>query len=276
MILDGRALAADILARVKERAQKLPHPPRVLVIVANDTAATKSYLAIKKARAADAGCLLEELHFDTHTATTEELRTAILTANADAVVVQLPLAERMDARIVCDAIPVEKDADVLSTVARMKFEAGEYDALIPPVAYAVAEIFAANGVDPKEKHAVVAGAGWLVGKPCATWLSHAGAGVSHITLESGSIAMLKEADIVVSGAGSPHFIKPEMLKERVVLIDAGASESNGVLAGDADPACADKCSVFTPVPGGVGPVAVACLFENVVTLVEHTPFKHLN
>jgi methylenetetrahydrofolate dehydrogenase (NADP+)/methenyltetrahydrofolate cyclohydrolase len=268
MIVDGRALAKEVLARTKARAEKLPRQPRVLVIVANETPATQSYLAIKKTRAADAGCVLTELRFDPHTATTEELRTAVLTSGADAIVVQLPLAERMDARIICDAIPLEKDADVLSTLARAKFETDEYDALVPPVARAVAAILTENGIDPREKQAVVAGAGWLVGKPCATWLSHAGAAVSHLTLESGNIAMLKEADIIISGAGSPHFIKPEMLKEGVVLIDAGTSESNGELAGDADPACAEKCSLFTPVPGGVGPIAVACLFENVVTLAE--------
>jgi len=268
MNVDGRRMAEEVLARTRERAAKLPHPPRVLVIAANETAATKSYLAIKKARAADAGCVLDELHFDAHTATTEELRTAVLIADADAVVVQLPLAERMDARIICDAIPLEKDADVLSTVARAKFEADAYDALIPPVASTVEKILAFGNVDPEGKKAVVIGAGSLVGKPCAAWLSHAGADVSHLTLTEGHTDMLREADIIVSGAGSPHFIKPEMLKQGAVLIDAGTSESDGALAGDAAPACADKCSIFTPVPSGVGPLAVACLFENAVMLAE--------
>ena len=90
-----------------------------------------------------------------------------------------------------------------------------------------------------------------------------------VTLESGNLtAALRAADIIVSGAGSPHLIKPEMLQQGLALLDAGTSESDGALVGDADPACADKCSLFTPVPGGVGPVSVACLFENVVTLAE--------
>lgn len=268
MIIDGRKLAEEALAHTKSRAAALPRAPRVLVISANDTPATRSYLAIKKKRAADAGCVLEELHFDPHTATTEDLRTAVLAADADAVVVQLPLGDRMDARIICDAIPVEKDADVLSTTARMKFEADEYDALVPPVAAAAGKILAAGGADPAGKRAVVIGSGWLVGKPCATLLSHKRADVTHLSFRSGNVAPLKDADIVVSGVGSPHFIRPELLKDGAVLIDAGTSESGGALMGDADPACADKCSVFTPVPGGVGPVAVAALFENAVTLLE--------
>lgn len=268
MIIDGRALAKEVSARAKARAKRLPRPPRVLAIVANETPATRSYLAIKKKRAADAGCAFEELRFNPHTTTTEELRTAILSADADAVIVQLPLGDRMDARIVCDAIPLEKDADVLSTAARMKFEADEYDALMPPVAGALAEILASEHIDPAGKRAVIVGSGWLVGKPCATWLSHKKADVAHLSLRSGDVAPLKSADIIVSGIGSPHIIKPTMLKPSVVLIDAGTSESGGALAGDADPACAPLCSVFTPVPGGVGPVAVAKLFENAVILAE--------
>lgn len=267
MIIDGRKMAADVLARTKAHAAKLAHPPRVLVISANETPATKSYLAIKQKKAADAGCVLDLLSFGPDT-TTEDLRTAVLTSDADAVIVQLPLGERMDAHIVCDAIPLEKDADVLSTVARMKFEADEYDVLIPPVAGALAEILSSHNVDLAGKKAVVIGKGSLVGKPCATWLSHHKADVTHLSFRSGDFSALKDADITVSGAGSPHFIKPEMIKQGAVLIDAGTSESGGAIAGDADPACADKCSIFTPVPGGVGPIAVAKLFENVVTLAE--------
>ena len=89
------------------------------------------------------------------------------------------------------------------------------------------------------------------------------------TLEEGSIEDLKTADIVVCGAGNPGFIKPEMLKDGVALIDAGTSESSGKVVGDCDPACAEVASVFTPVPGGVGPVAVAMIFKNLFDLMEN-------
>ena len=94
-----------------------------------------------------------------------------------------------------------------------------------------------------------------------------GAEVSVVTKESGDLSLLTDADIVISGAGVPGLIRPEHLKEGVVLIDAGTSESGGAIVGDADPACAEVASVFTPVPGGVGPVAVACLFRNVAALL---------
>lgn len=267
MIIDGRAIAKQILARTKARTEKLGRRPNVLVYVSSEeTSATRSYLKIKARSADDAGCDFEET------------RSLTFSTHADAIIVQLPLPSDISTEDVLNSIPLSQDADVLSAAARAKFEKKEADSLLPPVVGAIREIFMRANIDLKSlpagrqgKRAVVIGNGWLVGNPCAVWLKQQGAEVSTVTLESGDLsAALRAADIIISGAGSPHFIKPDMIKEGVVLIDAGTSESNGIIAGDADPACAEKCSIFTPVPGGVGPIAVACLFENVVTLVEHT------
>lgn len=270
MIIDGRALARDVLARTKARAEALGSQPHIAAVVTSETGATKSYLKIKEKRAQDAGCVLDIVRFPESTPT-EILSVILPSLVADAVLVQLPLAPGVDVKVVCDAIPLLKDADVLSTLAREKFERGDADALVPPVVGAVREILIRNGVDVKGKKAVVVGEGFLVGAPMATWLKGQGAEVGVVTLESGDLKeALAEADIIVSGAGTPHIITPDMLKEGVVLIDAGTSESGGEVVGDADPACAERCSLFTPVPGGVGPLAVACLFENAVTLTERT------
>jgi len=279
MIIDGRKLATEVLARAKARAALLAHPPRVLALVASETPATKSYLSIKEKRAADAGCILEVRHIKSSLRPFEIID---MSKGADAVIVQLPLLSGMNQKEILNAIPVEKDADVLSSAAREKFESlgrsdfpeflkSDLPKLLPPVAAAVKKILEFGKVEVRGKRAVVIGNGWLVGNPCAKWLAQQGAEVSVLTCKSGSLSeALGNADIIVSGAGSPLFIKPEMLKDGVVLIDAGTSESGGEVVGDADPACAAKCSLFTPVPGGVGPLAVACLFENAVTLAEMT------
>lgn len=268
MIVDGRALARDVLARTKVRTEALGSQPHIAAVVTSETGATKSYLKIKEKRAQDAGCVLDIVRFPEHTPP-DILSVMLRSLVADAVLVQLPLASGIDAKKVCDAIPLSKDADVLSALAREKFERGDADALVPPVARAVREILIRNGADVKGKKAVVVGEGFLVGAPVATWLRQQGAEVEVVTLESGNLReALAEADIVVSGAGAPHIITPDMLREDVVLIDAGTSESGGEVVGDADPACAERCSLFTPVPGGLGPLAVACLFENAVMLAE--------
>lgn len=258
MIIDGRKMAGEVLARVKARAEKLSRRPNILAYVAPDeTPATRSYIKSKARSAEEAGCDFEET------------RSLTFSSRADAIIVQLPLPSELNTADILNSIPLEQDADVLSSTARTKFGKEDADALLPPVVGAVREICIRNWINQKGKKAVVIGAGFLVGAPVATWLKQQGAEVETITLELGNLAAaLRAADIVVSGAGSPHFIKPEMLKDGVVLIDAGTSESGGALAGDADPACAEKCSLFTPVPGGVGPLAVAKLFENAVTLAE--------
>ncbi len=267
MILDGRALAKDILAQAKARAAALAHAPHIVAIVANETPATRSYLSIKEKRAEDAGCTLEVVRLP-EDVSMAALRDAVLAAHADAVIVQLPLPAHVATPEVCDAIPLAKDADVLSAAARAEFESAE-EALLPPVVGAIRKILEFGNVSVAGKRSVVIGAGFLVGAPAARWLGKQGAAVEVVTKESGDLAAaLATADIIVSGAGAPHLITPAMLKDGVVLIDAGTSESGGAIVGDADPACAERCSLFTPVPGGVGPVAVACLFENAVALAS--------
>lgn len=260
MIVGGQTLAAEVLARTKARVEKLHRRPNILIYVApEETSATRSYLKIKARSAEEVGCDFEET------------RSLAPSSRADSFIVQLPLPSDVDQAEILNSIPIQQDADVLSSAAREIFERGDTDALLPPVVGAIAEIFKKYSVDPKGKEAVVVGAGFLVGAPAATWLKQQGAQVKVVTIETSPEEMstaLRAADIVVSGAGSPHFIKPDMLKQGVVLIDVGTSDSSGKLAGDADPACADVASLFTPVPGGVGPLAVACLFENVVTLAE--------
>ncbi|HUQ30031.1 MAG TPA: bifunctional 5,10-methylenetetrahydrofolate dehydrogenase/5,10-methenyltetrahydrofolate cyclohydrolase [Candidatus Paceibacterota bacterium] len=268
MIVDGKAIAADILARTKARAGKLASAPRVIALVANETPATASYLKIKSRFASEAGCQFEIQKFP-EDVTAAALRTAAATTNAAALIIQLPLPSHIDPRDVCDAIPGSKDADVLSGAARELFATGALATLLPPVVAAIQEILVREGVVVQEKNAVVIGEGWLVGKPAAAWLMQQGAQVTVVTEASENFAAaLRAADLIISGAGAPALIKPDMIKEGVVIIDAGTSESDGALMGDADPACAEKCALFTPVPGGVGPIAVACLFQNAVTLAE--------
>lgn len=267
MIVDGRKIAAAILADVRERVAG--RTPVVRAIVMQPTAATESYLRIKSAKAAEAGMRLE-LVCMSDTATTGDVCREVVKPGADALIVQLPLPEHIDEKRVLDAIPITLDADVLSTAAYGHFEKGEPGALLPPVAAAVAEILARASVLVRGARVAVVGQGRLVGLPVSVWLAHEGTHVETLTEDSFEEKrhFLKEADIVISGAGSPGLITPSMVREGAALIDAGTSESGGAIVGDFDPACAEVASVFTPVPGGLGPVAVACLFKNAATLLK--------
>jgi methylenetetrahydrofolate dehydrogenase (NADP+)/methenyltetrahydrofolate cyclohydrolase len=119
------------------------------------------------------------------------------------------------------------------------------------------------------RNVLVIGEGHLVGEPAAIWAAQLGANVT--TVNASTVDMrdkLLTADVIISGAGVPGLVTPDMVKDGVILLDAGTSESEGVLKGDIDPLCADKAALYTPTPGGIGPITVAKVFENLVILAE--------
>lgn len=244
MIVDGKRIAEEITARLAQEREALG--PLTLGVVMNEgDAAVSSFVKIKERVAARLGITLKRFSAD-------EVQDALA---CDGVIVQLPIA---NAEALLAQLPREKDVDALGLTPVVR----------APVAEAVSEILSRANVAAIGKKAVVIGEGKLVGKPCTDLLRELGAKVSVVTLEQGNLDELRDADIVVSGAGSPGLIAPTMLKPGVVLIDAGTSESGGKLVGDASPECAEVASVFTPVPGGVGPIAVTMLYKNLLTLVQ--------
>jgi len=261
MIVDGLAIAEDMYVGLAPFFAG--RQARLGLLVVGVDAVIGSFVRIKTRGAQRLG--IETVRIDLPgNATTEDVvdRTQKLANETDAIIVQLPLPDAVDVNAALSSIPPGKDVDALNP--RHSIERF----VEAPVALAVVEILERAKVDIAGKRAVVVGAGRLVGAPTASLLKKYGADVSMFTLEQGSIEDLKGADIVVLGAGKPGFIKPEHLKKGVALIDAGASEQAGKIRGDADPACAEVASVFSPVPGGVGPVAVAMIFRNLKTLIE--------
>jgi methylenetetrahydrofolate dehydrogenase (NADP+)/methenyltetrahydrofolate cyclohydrolase len=184
------------------------------------------------------------------------------------MIVQLPLPQHIDREKILNLIPAQKDVDVLSRDAYARFERGVFP-ILPPLAAVVKEIFDREHVSLTNKKVVVMGQGRLVGHPVTTWLRLQRRDPAVVTAETKDISSItKSADIIITGLGDPHFITPDMVKDGVALIDGGTSESEGKIVGDIDPRCEEKASVFTPVPGGVGPLTVAMLFKNVVMLGE--------
>ena len=264
MILDGRAIAEDMYKALTKRRALFERGIKIGIIVGGPSPVIESFVRIKTRAAAklDIEMVLVDLPEGADTAAVIEA-VKKLAAETDSVIVQLQLPKTLDTNAILAAIPPEKDVDALNpTIPDDKHP------VFAPVALAVVEILKRSGVPIEGRKTVVVGAGRLVGAPSAVLLRRLGARVSMFTLKEGSVEDLKDSDIVVCGAGNPGFIKAEHIKEGVALIDAGASESKGRVVGDADPACAEKASVITPVPGGVGPVAVAMIFRNLFDLLE--------
>jgi len=264
MLVDGKKIASRIRAELKQEFSKVPKQ-QLIVIAVEPTFATKKFIGIKKKFAEDISVVLVEKEFPS-TVSTEELVAVIQEERGKGIVVQLPLPSQIDTQKVLDAISEEDDVDGISSIAAEHFKEGR-GLVMPPVVGAMAEILNEYHIELSGKNAVIVGSGRLVGIPAASWL--AGEGTHIHVATKGSLDLLakaKEADILILGAGDAGFIKKDMIKKGVVLLDAGTSEEGGELRGDADPVCAEIASLFTPVPGGIGPITVAMIFKNLLVL----------
>ena len=154
---------------------------------------------------------------------------------------------------------------MLSDEAFKEFSDGTFPAT-PPVPAAMRYILSQNSFSIYGKKVVIVGKGRLVGKPAEVLFKQLGAEVVSLGSKDNISEYTRAADVIILGVGKPGLLTPEMIKEGAVILDAGASEASGKVVGDADPRCADKASLFTPVPGGVGPIAVVEIFANLIAL----------
>lgn len=266
MIFNGRKFAATRRKELLGERKSLGDVS-LGVVASSDDPVTNSFVRIKEKNAKALN--VSQVRYTVPAgATTDDVKQLVQDAAKESgIIVQLPLPEGVDVDEVIDTIPENKDVDALSESMVRRLKSGDMS-VIPPVAAAVRSILASEHIEANGKKAVVIGKGRLVGVPCAELLKHLGATVTILDRSDDIAAHTKEADIIVLGAGSPHLLKSNMVKEGVVILDAGTSESSGVVVGDADPALSEKASLFTPVPGGIGPIAVVEIFGNLFILVK--------
>jgi methylenetetrahydrofolate dehydrogenase (NADP+)/methenyltetrahydrofolate cyclohydrolase len=263
-IIDGKQIAAHIAQQLREHIQTSSQVPTLGIISASDNAVTASYVARKRAFAAEIGVEVIEQSVSPEGNTDAAIAMVqALAAQADGILVQLPLTEELDTQAILMAIPPHKDVDSLNPTTRKQ---GLFQS---PVASAVQDILDGYVDAWQSQRVAIVGQGHLVGQPIVQMLAAEGVTVSVIdkdTSESDKHKALQVADIVISGVGVPGVVQPEMIREGVMLIDAGTATSQGSIAGDIDPACYSKASLVSPTPGGVGPIAVAKLFENLLNI----------
>jgi len=276
MIVNGEQIAEEIRGELEQEVSRMNTALTLVIVQVGRHPASLQYIRKKMAFAEVLGINAELKEYDADISE-EKLRQDINNIISDArydpysftgLIVQLPLPAGFDTESLLSIIPVENDVDLLSKEATELFNEGR-SVILPPVVGAVQEILKRSQISATGKKAVVVGHGKLVGKPVVTWLSQQGAEIAVATRSTENLSQLTEvADIIVTGVGSPKLIKPNMIKQGVILIDAGTSESDGKASGDVDPACASRCAVFTPVPGGVGPITVAMLYKNLIELAK--------
>lgn len=280
MIVDGNKISEDMRLALKEQVSSMCTDNKcgkisLGIVLVGDNAVSKKYIEKKKFFGESLGIKVDLFVFDVNIEE-EKLISEVMKISStySGVVVQLPLPKNLNTQNILDAVPRQKDVDVLATSSYELFTRGEW--FFPPVVRAIKEILDRSGVSDLEGvSALVMGQGRLVGKPVTAWLKHEGANVMIAKKDTQDISTLsKGADIIITGVGIPGVLKSDMLPETqnvnggkgVIIVDAGTSEASGKLLGDADPACAEKSYIFTPVPGGVGPITVASLFSNLIDL----------
>jgi methylenetetrahydrofolate dehydrogenase (NADP+) / methenyltetrahydrofolate cyclohydrolase len=268
--IDGKQIAHKILDQAKRRAERLHVKPTLAVVMVGNNPASAKYVA-RKAQAAEYVGIDFYLHRFPESATTTQLVDEVvrLQMRNDAVVVQLPLPKQVDAQKVLDAIRPDKDADCLSSGALGRVARGSA-VIFPPTAGAILDILNSKKIQTKGKHVVVVGQGELVGKPAAAMFLNQPVTLTVCGLGTKNLAEhTKDADILILGVGKPGLVKGVMVKKGAVVIDAGTTMVKGKLMGDADfKTVSKKAKHLTPTPGGVGPITVAKLLDNVVTLAE--------
>ncbi len=270
-LIKGKPIAERIRAEVAAEVAELGHIGLVTVLVGDDPA-SEVYIRLKHKAAIEAGIDATDLRLPADTSEEELLaRVAELDADpqVDAILVQLPLPKHIDEARVIRAIEPAKDVDGFHP-----FNAGQLylarPTLVPATPLGVMQMLREHDVDLVGARAVVIGRSDIVGKPMAHLLlqAHATVTICHSRTKDIQRHTL-EADVLVAAVGVPAMVSPDMVRPGSVVIDVGINRTEAGLVGDVDPGAAEVASYFTPVPGGVGPMTIACLLQNAVRCARY-------
>ena len=265
-LIRGKPIADRIRAQVAEEVQRLGGLGLVTVLVGDDPA-SEIYIGLKQKAAAAAGISATDLRLPAEI-TEDALLAAVAELNADeqvdALLVQLPLPAQIDEARILRAIDPRKDVDGLHPWNAGQLYLGR-PTLVGATPVGVIAMLDEHRIELDGAHAVVVGRSAIVGKPVAHLLLQRNATVTICHSHTRDLARhTLDADVLVVAVGVPAFISPDLVKLGATVIDVGISRTEAGVVGDVDPGAADVAAYLTPVPGGVGPMTIACLLENAV------------
>jgi len=264
-LLNGKELAGFIKERqaktVRGLRQAYDVQPRLAIIQAKDDPVINTYVKLKKQYGAD---ILVDV--DIHFVKQDEIANLLQRLNNDAsvhgIIVQLPLSDITETDHIVNLVAPEKDVDALGKDA--KFD--------PATPMAIMWLLSGYNVDLKDKKVLLIGRGKLVGAPLEKMLVSSGIDVEVIEREVADLAKHTEsADVIITATGSPAILYSKMIKHGAVVVDAGVASESGKTVGDLDPAVYERDDLtITPSKGGVGPLTVCALFDNVIRAARRT------
>lgn len=274
VLLTGAEAGERILEDVRIRVAALN--PLLVIIQVGDDAASNAYIRKKKQACESVGMRCSHEHLDEQTSL-EQLIRSIHELNEDTdvsgYILQLPLPSRLSPSLpqIMREIDPKKDVDGFTAYNLGKtFLSAEFEHLPPATPAGIIALLEHYRIEVAGKHVVIVGRSTVVGKPLSVMLVNRDATVTLCHSKTSNLsAHTKCADILVSAVGKPHTITADMVKKNAVVVDVGISRTEDGLTGDVDfESVKNVTSAITPVPGGVGPMTVACLLRNVVRAKE--------
>ncbi|MFP3949982.1 MAG: bifunctional 5,10-methylenetetrahydrofolate dehydrogenase/5,10-methenyltetrahydrofolate cyclohydrolase [Candidatus Micrarchaeia archaeon] len=271
MILKGKSVASSILDKVKEGVEELDFQPGLAIVRVGDDPASEIYVGKKLKRAAEVGIKGKEFHLPADSRE-KELLSLVDELNRDremhGMIVQLPLPAHMRADAVLQRISPEKDVDGLHPENLGLLFSG-FPRFVPATPQGIMELLSYYETEIEGRNAVVVGRSSMVGKPVSALLLNANATVEICHSRTRELSShTHRADILVVAVGKPRLIKEDMVREGATVIDVGINRTEGKLVGDVDFEPLKEKARVTPVPGGVGPLTVACLMKNVLKAAQ--------
>jgi methylenetetrahydrofolate dehydrogenase (NADP+)/methenyltetrahydrofolate cyclohydrolase len=269
-IIDGKATAVAIAAKLAERIATLPFRPGLAVVLVGDDPASAVYVRSKDRAARAAGITVHTIRLPADTSE-EILLTWIARLNADpavdGILVQLPLPAHIDQQTVIEAVDPEKDVDGFHPLNVGRLASG-HPGLVPCTPLGVMKLLAEAGVALEGARALVLGRSAIVGRPMVTLLLGANATVTVAHSRTHDLPVeCRRANVLVAAVGKPELVRGHWIAPGAAVMDVGVNRlPDGRLVGDvAFAEAAAIAGAITPVPGGVGPMTIACLLENTVT-----------
>jgi methylenetetrahydrofolate dehydrogenase (NADP+) / methenyltetrahydrofolate cyclohydrolase len=269
--MDGRALAARVREELKREIAEFG-PVRLATVLVGDDPASQVYIRLKHKAADDVGIHAIDKRLPGNTSE-EELLVLIEELNADdsvdGILVQTPLPPQIDEARVMRMIEPVKDVDGLHPFNAGRLFFGQ-ETLVGATPVGVMRLLAEYKIPVAGARAVVVGRSLIVGRPLAMLLLHANATVTICHSRTEDLARhTLDADILVAAVGYLGLITADMVKTGAAVIDVGMNRTEEGLFGDVDPGVADVAGFLTPVPGGVGPMTIACLLENALKAARY-------
>lgn len=273
-ILNGAGIAEDIRAQLRTKIERSRVKPGLAVILVGHDPASRMYIDFKKQASQEVGLYLMTYEFE-ESVKQKTLLKLIDKLNKNkkihGILVQLPLPEHIEDVEILRRIDPRKDVDGFHPFNVGMMSVG-FPTLLPATPKGMMRLLEETGISLTGKEAVVVGASNIVGKPLAQLLLNAGATVTVCHSQTQDIALhTRRADILAVAVGQAHLITADMVKDGVVILDAGINrDENDRVVGDVDfEGVREKASFITPVPGGVGPMTVAMLMENTYEAMRH-------